>query len=325
MLDRGAPVFPYTGAPCLLPTLHAASTLRMNIGLGQAMALGSAATWAFGVILARQLGSTLPPAALNLFKNGLVLAVLTPLAIFSTRGQLPSLTGSQLLLSLISGVMGIAVADTLYFRALNELGAGRMGVVGNLYSPLVLVLGFLFLDERLGAWQWLGFALVAMGVLLVARPPRQWQTHPTHTLRGVVIGLVSIALMAVSIVMLKHVLEAQPLLWITLLRLAGAVTGLLLLAAWPRMRRHFRFVASAVPWPRLVVAALCGQGLSMVLWLGGYKYAPAAVAAILNESASVFLVILGALWLREPLGKRAVAGVALTFTGIACMLAARPL
>jgi len=260
---------------------------------------------------------------LNLFKNGLVLAVLAPLALISTHGQLPALTGTQLALSLASGVLGIAVADTLYFRALNELGAGRMGVVGNLYSPLVLVLGLVFLDERLGPWQWLGFVLVAGGVALVARPARR-ASSPPHSLRGVGIGLASIALMALSIVMLKHVLEAQPLLWISLLRLAGAVAGLALLRAWPRMRRHFQFVAAQVPWPRLVVAALCGQGLSMVLWLGGYKYAPAAVAAILNESASVFLVILGALWLREPLGRRALAGVALTFTGIVCMLAASP-
>lgn len=295
----------------------------MNPGLGEAMALGSAATWAVAVILARQLGSTLPPAALNLLKNGLVLAVLAPLALIGSDGRLPALTGTDLVLALASGVMGIAIADTLYFRALNELGAGRMGVIGNLYSPLVLVLGFLFLGERLGPWQWLGLALVAGGVLLVARPPRQWRTHPAHTARGVAIGLAAIALMAVAIVMLKRVLEAQPLLWITVVRLAGAVTGLLLLAAWPRLRRHFRFVAADVPWPRLVVAALCGQGLSMVLWLGGYKYAPAAVAAILNESASVFLVVLGALWLREPIGRRAVAGVAMAFTGIACMLAAR--
>lgn len=295
----------------------------MNIGLGHALALASAATWAFGVILARQLGATLPPAALNLFKNGLVLAVLAPLALISTHGQLPALTGAQLALSLASGVLGIAVADTLYFRALNELGAGRMGVVGNLYSPLVLVLGLVFLDERLGPWQWLGFVLVAGGVALVARPARRASSAP-HSLRGVGIGLASIALMALSIVMLKHVLEAQPLLWISLLRLAGAVAGLALLRTWPRMRRHFQFVAAQVPWPRLVVAALCGQGLSMVLWLGGYKYAPAAVAAILNESASVFLVILGALWLREPLGRRALAGVALTFTGIVCILAASP-
>ena len=277
------------------------------------------------LILARQLGRSLPPAALNLFKNGLVLLVLAPVALISTGGVLPALTGTQVLLALASGLMGIAVADTLYFRALNELGAGRMGVVGNLYSPLVLLMGYLFLGERLGPWQWLGFALVAGGVALVARPPKQWQTTPAHTARGVLIGLTSIALMAVSIVMLKHVLEAQPLLWITLVRLAGAVAGLLALAAWRKTRRHFRFDPKQVPWPRLLLAALCGQGLSMVLWLGGYKYAPAAVAAILNESASVFLVILGAVWLREPLGRRAVAGVALTFTGIACMLAARPI
>lgn len=296
----------------------------MNIGLGEAMALGSAATWAFGVILARQLGRTLPPPTLNLFKNGLVLLALTPLALVSTHGQLPSLGTSALLLTLASGIMGIAVADTLYFRALNELGAGRMGVVGNLYSPLVLLMGYAFLGERLGPWQWLGFALVAGGVLLIARPSAQWQAPPTHALRGVLIGAASIALMAVSIVMLKRVLEAHSLLWITLLRLLGAVAGLLVLAAWPRTRVHFRFDPGPVPWGRLVLAALCGQGLSMVLWLGGYKYAPAAVAAILNESASVFLVILGALWLREPLDRRALVGVTLTFTGIACMLAARP-
>jgi len=59
----------------------------------------------------------------------------------------------------------------------------------------------------------------------------------------------------------------------------------------------------------------------MVLWLGGYKYTSASVAAILNETASVFLVLMGALWLGEPLSRRTVAGVALTFAGIACMLA----
>jgi len=51
------------------------------VGIGEAMALGSAATWAVGVILARQLGVHLPPLALNLLKNGLVLAVLAPVAL----------------------------------------------------------------------------------------------------------------------------------------------------------------------------------------------------------------------------------------------------
>lgn len=293
------------------------------MGIGEALALGSAAAWAVGVILARQLGAHLPPLALNLLKNGLVLAVLAPVALFLFAGQRPVLPTGDLLLVLASGVIGIALADTLYFRALNELGAGRMGVIGNLYSPMVLLLGFVFLDERLGALQWAGFALVALGVLLVSRPPGEWKTHPEHTVRGVLMGMLAIALMAVAVVMVKRILEAQPLLWVTLVRLAGAVAGLLALACLPAMRRRMRFDPARVPWRRLVLAALVGQGLSMVLWLGGYKYTSASVAAILNESASVFLVVLAALWLREPLGRRAFAGVLLTFSGIACMLLGR--
>lgn len=295
----------------------------MSIGIGEALALGSAAAWAVGVILARQLGASLPPLALNLMKNGLVLVLLAPVVLFLHAGQWPQMPARDLALVLASGVLGIALADTLYFRALNELGAGRMGVIGNLYSPLVLLMGFLWLDERLGARQWLGFGLVGLGVLLVARPPSEWRTRPAHTLRGVLIGMSAIALMAIAIVMVKRVLEEQPLLWVTLLRLIGAVGGLLLIAAWPAMRRHRAFDPRRVPWHRLILAALIGQGLSMVFWLGGYKYTSASVAAILNESASVFLVILAALWLREPLGRRGVVGVLLTFSGIACMLLGR--
>ena len=105
--------------------------------------------------------------------------------------------------------------------------------------------------------------------------------------------------------------------------MAGAVTGLLLIAALPGLRRHRAFDPGKVPWQRVILAAVVGQGLSMVLWLGGYKYTSASVAAILNESASVFLVILAAVWLREPLGRRGAVGVLLTFSGIACMLLGR--
>ncbi|TQM17435.1 putative membrane protein [Pseudoxanthomonas sp. 3HH-4] len=294
-----------------------------KVGIGEAMALGSAAAWAVGVILARQLGAHLPPLTLNLLKNGLVLCLLAPVALPLYAGAWPSMPVRELLLVLASGVIGIALADTLYFRALNELGAGRMGVIGNLYSPLVLLLGFVFLDERLGGLQWLGFLLVAGGVLLVSMPARMRAVRPAHTLRGILLGVLAIALMAIAIVMVKRTLETQPLLWVTLLRLCGAMVGLLFLASLPSMRQRMHFVPGDVAWHRLVLAALVGQGLSMVLWLGGYKFTSASVAAILNESASVFLVVLAALWLREPMGRRAFAGVLLTFSGIACMLLGR--
>ena len=44
------------------------------------------------------------------------------------------------------------------------------------------------------------------------------------------------------------------------------------------------------------------------------------IAAILNETSSVFIVLLAWLWLKEPLGKRGAIGVTLTLGGVAMML-----
>ena len=73
-----------------------------------------------------------------------------------------------------SGFLGIAVADTLYLRALNVMGASRTGIVSALYTPFVILLSAVFLDEMLSPWQWLGFALsivwvYAHGILLGRR------------------------------------------------------------------------------------------------------------------------------------------------------------
>jgi drug/metabolite transporter (DMT)-like permease len=60
----------------------------------------------------------------------------------------------------------------------------------------------------------------------------------------------------------------------------------------------------------------------MILWLAGYKYTLASIAAVLNETASVFILLLAALWLKEPLTRRSVLGVTLTLGGVALMLLA---
>ena len=63
------------------------------MGLGELFSLLSAAVWAVGVILYRQLGASLPPLQLNLVKNLLVLgmvALAIPLAGCGEEEQGPS-------------------------------------------------------------------------------------------------------------------------------------------------------------------------------------------------------------------------------------------
>jgi len=289
--------------------------------MGEASSIGAALSWAGGVIVYKRLGETLPPLQLNLIKNLIVLGMIVPTLLLVQGFEMPALPARAIVLALISGVLGIAVADTLYFRALNMLGAGRMGIVGNFYSPFVIVLSFALLGERLNALQIVGFALVSGGVLIVSAHDPQRRLPAATLRRGAAFGVTAVFLMASAIVMVKRVLEGQPLLWIVLLRLLGGVAGMLVLFAWRGERLPIgRHRTIPLRWPLLVLAAFLGQYVSMVLWMAGYKYTEASVAAVLNETASVFIVLLAALFLREGLDARRIAGVTCTLSGVACML-----
>ena len=314
--------------------------LALIHGFGELCSILSALAWAIGLMYYRQLGDTLPPLQLNFLKNLLVLAMLLPAVPLLHGLALPHFTLWQVAAAVGSGLLGIGIADTLYFRALNELGAGRMGVLGNLYSPFVILLSVMFLGESLGPLQMLGFGLVSLGVWIAAwprkgkalppavsaeiLPPAEAKTSATpHPLRGLLYGLLAVLLMAISVVMVKRVLEAQPLLWTTSLRMVGALVGMAALAGVRGEWRQLAPPTVGMPWGRLAFAAFIGQFLAMVLWLAGYKFTQASVAAILNETASVFILILAVLWLKEPLTRRALIGVGLTLSGVSCMLLAR--
>jgi drug/metabolite transporter (DMT)-like permease len=294
-------------------------------GIGELCSILSALAWAVGIMLYRQLGASLPPLRLNFLKNLLVFALLLPAIVLVHGARLPDFTALELAAAVGSGVLGIGIADTLYFRALNALGAGRMGAIGNLYSPMVIVLSFAFLGERLRPLQLLGFALVSVGVWVAAWPRKladdaASRSPPTHALRGFGFALLAIVLMACSIVLVKRVLEAQPLFWVTGLRMAGALAAMLAIAAVRGEIRQMAPRAASVPWLKLGLAAFVGQFLAMVLWLAGYKFTLASVAAVLNETASIFILLLAWAWLKEPLTRRAVFGVVLTFSGVCFML-----
>lgn len=290
------------------------------IGPGEAFSILSAMAWAFGVILFKRLGEKLPPLALNLRKNLLVLVVLLPMVLGWHGLALPALSRGEVLVCLLSGLIGITVADTLYFRALNSIGAARMGIVGNFFSPFVIVLAVVFLGERLTLPQMAGFVLVSAGVLVIgaARGPA---VQAAQLRRGVLLGVLAVLLMAVAIVMVKRILEHGDLLWITAIRLLGGVAGMLVVSGishgWSlgggaKLARR--------DWIMLVAAALIGQLLSMLLWLAGYKYTTASVAAILNETASVFIVLLAWLLLGEQLTPRKLVGIGCTLGGVVLML-----
>lgn len=291
----------------------------MQAGLGELFSIGAAASWGAGVVLYKQLGARMPPVALNLYKNIIVTAAMIPTVLLVHGPALPQLTSWQVVLTLLSGVLGISLADTLYFKALNTLGAGRTGVLGNLFSPTVILLSFLFLGESLSLLQFSGFGLVMIGVLLVNHRRSDEPLAPAQLRRGVATGILAVVLNASCIVMIKPVLEVAPFFWVALLRIGAALLPMIWMWWW--LPAHHRAPPlRSLPWTLLIVAALLGQYVSMLLWLAGYKYTSASIASILNETASIFILLFAWIWLKEPLSRRKLAGVACTFGGVGVML-----
>jgi drug/metabolite transporter (DMT)-like permease len=263
----------------------------------------------------------LPAFEVNLFKNLLGFVLLLPTIALVDGLQMPDFPWPDVAIAVVSGYLGIAVADTWYLRALHLMGASRTGIVASLLSPFVILLSVLFLGESLRGWQLLGFAMVMSGILLVTWRSKRRSVDAEQVRKGVLYGAGAMFLMAVGIVMVKEILETRSFLWTTEIRLAGGIAGMLILIAlrgrFAEVRRHYE---QPLPWLTLTSASLLAAYVSMMMWLAGYKLIPASEASILNESANAWIVLLAWLMLGESIDHRKLAGLALTTAGVAVML-----
>jgi probable blue pigment (indigoidine) exporter len=92
---------------------------------------------------------------------------LVPLAAF-TEGMPPALTGRNLIGFAYLGLIGTALAYTLWFRGIQRLGAGPASFL-SLINPLVATVGgIVVLNQTLTGWQVLGLVL-ALGAMVAGQ------------------------------------------------------------------------------------------------------------------------------------------------------------
>ena len=209
------------------------------------------------------------------------------------------------------------MGDTFFFFSLNSLGAGRIAIVECLYSPFVIGLAALWLGERLSACRLIGASSSPLGRLRRGAEGRRAPDERRSILRGVLFGALGLAAMAVGIVTGETAARA----------IADPVGD-----GDPPVRRHRgagdharRCIRRAGPswasihspqrWGYTLSGSLVGSYLSMFLWLSGMKLAPASVAAVLNQTSNIFILVFAALFLRERITRTRLVGIALGFAG----------
>jgi len=290
--------------------------LLASRSLGEILALASGLVWAIAVILFRISGRRIHPIGLNLAKCVLALGFIVPTLAVLGEPLAPAVPASTTGLLLLSGVLGIAVSDTLFFYALNRLGAGLTAIVDCFYTPFVIGLSFLLLGERLTVVQLVGAALVVSAVLTLSKEGKIEKLDRRDLAAGILYGMLAMFFVALGIVMVKPVLGSVSVFWATFVRIAGGAAALALLVPFLRNRKAILApLFERRNWKALVPAAFFGSYLSLILWMGGMKYAEASVAAVLNQLNTIFIVIIAAIFLKERLTGWKILAVLLAFVG----------
>ena len=264
----------------------------------------------------RRSGETVHPIALNTFKNFLALGLFLPTIKLFGDPLLLDAPVSEYALLFLSGILGIGVADTLFFHSLNRLGAGLSAIVSCFYSPSLILLSVLLLDEVLTPLQVVGAALVVSAIVTATRPSHAENISRRDLALGVFLGIASLMLMAVSIVSVKPLLDRSPMLWVTVLRLMGGSAALIVaLLLNPRRAAIIGTLLKSGGWKYTLTGSFFGGYISMALWVAGMKFTQVSTASVLNQTSNIFVFVFAALILKERITTRRAIGIGLAVSG----------
>lgn len=287
----------------------------MNLGPGEICALLAPLAWSVAVIFYKR-ASELPAASMNLFKNSLAIVLLAGTMLVAGigvpgAGDAPARSAEDWARLVGSGVIGLALGDTLLFEGLARIGAARLAVVDTLYAPLMVLLSWAVLGEPLGAAFLGGAVAVVVGIALASAHARA-ETSPADARQlfvGSMLALGAITCTCVGVILAKPALGSGHLVEITWTRLvAGTLVQVGVVAATGRRADAMAAFVRRDTWRHMVPGALVGTYLSLMLWLGGFKWGQAAVASVLNQMATVYMLVLARVFLGERLRKRQVFG-----------------
>jgi drug/metabolite transporter (DMT)-like permease len=285
--------------------------------LGKIMALAAAFFWAIGVILFKKSGEKMTPISLNFFKNIIAMALFIPTIFLFKESFFPHQPLVSWLWLGLSGILGITLADTMFFFSLNKLGASLVAVVDTSYTPILLTMSYIFLGERMGLMAFIGAVLITVALLVgSAAKPEPGRTR-RDIIIGTIVGVTGMFTMVVGIVIIKDILNRSPLLWATSVRLFFGGIGLIPIVFLNRGRRQnfIKNLKQIQTWKIAVPAAMSGSFLAMLCWVAGLKHTNVSVAGMLNQLSTIFIFILAVIWLKEPVTRKRIAAIIVAFAG----------
>lgn len=267
--------------------------------MGVFAALGTALCWAIAARLFSGTGNAFSPLTMNFWKGlisigllGLVLLVVPP----------EDYANNHIIWLLISGVIGIGIGDTCFFKALKSIGDSQAVLVAETLAPLFTALfAMAFIGEWITWQQWVGVAVVLLSVDMVIKARKRSASHVFAT-SGYLFGVGAALCQAVGAVVSRDILGSGEVdaASAAFLRLIGGMLFVIPLIAFTRTPWMPVIAKGKRIWPAFILATLLGTTGAIYLQMFAFAYAKAAVVQTLIATSA--LMSLGVAWV---LGEKA--------------------
>jgi len=289
------------------------------------LALGAAVCWSFTSILSATPARHLGALAFTRWRMVLVVFMLWPVVLW--QGTWQGITLAQCGVMALSGFIGIFVGDTALFAAMNRLGPRRSSVLFATHAFFSALLGFLFLDERMGLQAVAGGVLVMGGVMVATlMGGHKDEAHALETVRGpwrvgVALGLLAALCQALSSLIAKPVMVSgvDPIA-ATAVRVTITCAAQLVLFWSGYAPARAQQPASARVLVQVGFIGFLGMGVGMSLIMRALQHGDVGMVAILSSVSPV--LVLPLLWWRlgRPPAAGAWLGAGLTVVGTGLVL-----
>jgi drug/metabolite transporter (DMT)-like permease len=192
-----------------------------------------------------------------------------------------------------------------------------MAVVDCFYSPSVILFAFLLLGEGIRIIQIGGMLIIFSAIFVSSGHELPKGMTRRGFITGFLWGIGAMVMLGFGVVIAKPVLSHSSLIWATTVRQLGSLFVIIPVALISgKRRKYFSVFKPSASWKFSLPGTILGSYFALIFWLGGMKYTNVGVAAILNQTSTIYVIIFAAIFLGESFTKRKAVSVMLALVGI---------
>jgi len=297
---------------------------------GEFCMLVAAILWSVTVILLKSSSNQLSPFLINPIKNSIGLLLFLILFIYMGiplwYDNLSQLGYYKILLS---GLLGMAIGDTIFIYALSKIGANRVAIVDS-FSPFIIYFYSILLlsNQELVFIQFIGLMITTIAIVILTYENDSEDIDYKTKRAGILWVFFAMSCTGYGIVLLKTVLNEiniievdQKLkfnLWVTAFRLLPGVIFSWFMFLFKKDKKSLlKPLANKIVLSKLLLASIIGPFFALGFWILGYAFIDKpSIASIISQTSVIFIVILSWIFLKEKLTPLRLVSISFAFIGV---------